>query len=246
VTVVTVTAEPLPVSVAPASVSVVTEQEIRDAHALNSADIMRAVPFVNLAQNGSAGSLSTLTIRGGKPNLVLVMIDGIPANDLSNLLGGAFDFSNLLTHDVERIEVVRGPLSSGFGSEAMSGVVNVITKPTNFESNVIAGVEAGSFGTAGTNVGVEGAEGRLGYKLSGAFLRVGEQVESDSFSTSTFSAAGDFDRSSETIFSWTARWIQFERYGFPEGAAGLTSRFSGFRRPATQAICWAASSFSTR
>jgi vitamin B12 transporter len=219
-TVVTVTGEPLAVSLAPASASVVDEEHMRDAHALTSADIMRAVPFVNLLQNGAAGSLSTVTIRGGKPNQVLVMIDGIPANDLSNLLGGAFDFSSLLTHDVERIEVVSGPLSSGYGSEAMSGVVNVITKPTHYESNLTGGLETGSFGTAGMNLGAQGLEGRLGYKLSGSFLRVGEQVESDAFSTSTFSVASDYSHSSNTILSWTARWIQFDRSGFPEGGGG--------------------------
>ena len=148
------------------------------------------------------------------------MIDGIPANDLSNLLGGAFDFSSLLTHDVERIEVVSGPLSSGYGSEAMSGVVNVITKPTHYESDLSGGLETGSFGTAGVNLGAEGLEGRLGYKLSGSFLRVGEQVESDAFSTSTFSVASDYAHSSNTIVSWTARWIQFDRSGFPEGGGG--------------------------
>lgn len=86
VTTITVTAEPLPVSIAPAAVSVITEEEIDQAHVLTSADLMRDMPFVNLAQNGAAGSLSTVTIRGGKPNLVLVMIDGIPANDLSNFI----------------------------------------------------------------------------------------------------------------------------------------------------------------
>jgi outer membrane cobalamin receptor len=219
-TVITVTGEPLAVSLAPASASVVDDEQIRNAHALTSADIMRTVPFIYLAQNGSSGSLSTITIRGGKPNLVLVMIDGIPANDLSNLLGGAFDFSSLLTHDVERIEVVSGPLSSGYGSEAMSGVVNVITKPTNYEPNLTGGLETGSFGTAGVNLGAEGSQGRLGYKLSGSFLRVGEQVESDAFSTSTFSVASDYSHTSNTGFSWTARWIQSDRSGFPEGGGG--------------------------
>jgi outer membrane cobalamin receptor len=102
-TVITVTGQPLDVSLAPASVSVVDGEHVSNAAALTSDDIMRTVPFVNLEQNGSAGSLGTLTIRGGKPNLVLMLIDGIPVNDLTNLLGGAFDFSTLLTHDVERI-----------------------------------------------------------------------------------------------------------------------------------------------
>jgi vitamin B12 transporter len=219
-TVVTVTGQPLIVSLAPASVTVVSDEQVRNANALTSADIMRTVPFVNLEQNGSAGSLSTVTIRGGKPNLVLTLIDGIPVNDLSNLLGGAFDFSSLLTHDVERVEVVRGPLSSGYGSEAMSGVINVITKPTHYESDVTAGVETGSFGTAGVNLGVEGSQGRLGYKLSGAFLRVGEQVESDQFSASTFSSASDYTLGSDSTMSWSVRWIQFDRSGFPENGGG--------------------------
>lgn len=219
-TVITVTGQPLAVSLAPASANVVDEEQIRAAHALTSADILRTVPFLYLAQNGSYGSLSTMTIRGGKPNLVLVMIDGIPANDLSNLLGGAFDFSGLLTHDVERIEAVSGPLSSGYGSEAMSGVVNVITQPTNYDSDLTAGVETGSFGTAGLNLTAEGLEGALGYKFSGSFLRVGEQVESDLFSMSTFSVASDYRHASNTRYSWTARWIQFDRSGFPEGGGG--------------------------
>ncbi|WP_348269240.1 TonB-dependent receptor domain-containing protein [Edaphobacter sp. DSM 109919] len=219
-TVITVTGEPLAVSLAPASASIVDDEQIRSAHTITSVDIMRTIPTLYLAQNGSLGSLSTVTIRGGKPNLVLVMIDGIPADDLSNLLGGAFDFSTLLVHDVERIEVVSGPLSSGYGSEAVSGVINVITKPTHYESNVLAGVEAGSFGGGGLNLGAEGLQGRLGYKLSGSFLRMGEQVESDAFSTNNFSLASDYSHSLSTIVSWTARWIQLDRSGFPEGGGG--------------------------
>jgi vitamin B12 transporter len=219
-TVVTVTGEPINVALAPASVSVVDEEQVRTAHALTSADILRTVPFMNLEQNGSAGSLSTLTIRGGKPSLVLMLIDGIPVNDLTNLLGGAFDFSILLTPDVERVEVVRGPLSSGYGSEAMSGVVDVITRPAHYESEATAGVQTGSFGTAGLNVGAEGSQGRFGYKLSGAFLRVGEQVESDGFSTSMFSASSDFVQSSASSMSWTVRWIQFQGSSFPPNGGG--------------------------
>ena len=219
-TVVTVTGEPLDISLAPASANVVDKERVRDADALNSDDIMRTVPFVNLEQNGSAGSLSTLTIRGGKPNLVLMLIDGIPLNDLTNLLGGAFNFSTLLTPDVERIEVVRGPLSSNYGSEAMSGVINIITKPAEYESEVIAGVEAGSFGTAGLNLRAEGSRGALGYKLSGAFLRVGDQVESDAFSTSTFSAASNYAHNADSTMSWTVRWIQFQGSSFPPNGGG--------------------------
>ena len=219
-TVITVTGEPLAISLAPASATIVDGEQIRSGHALTSIDIMRSIPTLYVAQNGSSGSLGTVTIRGGKPNLVLTMIDGIPANDLSNLLGGAFDFSTLLTHDLERIEVVSGPLSSGYGSEAVSGVINVITTPTHYEPNVYAGGVAGSFGAAGTNFGAEGLRGRMGYKLSGSFLRMGEQVESDAFSMSDFSLASNYIRRLGTTFNWTARWMQFDGSGFPEGGGG--------------------------
>ncbi|MFZ0772924.1 MAG: TonB-dependent receptor [Candidatus Sulfotelmatobacter sp.] len=220
VTVITVTGEPLNPSLAPASVSVMDGQQVQNSDASTSADIMREVPFVNLEQNGSEGSLSTLTIRGGKPNLVLMLIDGIAVNDLTNLLGGSFDFSTLLTRDVEQIEIVRGPLSSGYGSEAMSGVINVITRPSHYETNLTAGLETGSFGAAGINVGAEGSQGRLGYKLSGQFLRIGDQVESDAFSASTFSASSDFVRNSRESLSWTLRWIQFQGSSFPPNGGG--------------------------
>lgn len=230
-TVVTVTGQPLDASLAPAAVSVVDGEQIANAHALTSDDVVRTIPFVNLEQNGSAGSLSTLTIRGGKPNLVLMLIDGIPVNDLTNLLGGAFDFSTLLTHDVERIEVVRGPLSSSYGSEAMSGVINVITKPAHYESKLTAGVETGSFGTAGVNFTDEGSYGLLGYKLSGAFLRVGNQVESDAFSTSTFSDTTDYAHDTNSTMSWTVRWIQFQGSSFPPNGGG--PELSVLRTPET-------------
>jgi vitamin B12 transporter len=219
-TVVAVTGQPLDVSLAPASASVADGERVQNADALTSDDIMRTVPFVNVEQNGSAGSLSTLTIRGGKPNLVLMLIDGIPVNDLTNLLGGAFNFSTLLTPDVERIEVVRGPLSSNYGSEAMSGVINVITKPAEYESEMIAGLETGSFGTASVNLRAEGSRGAFGYKLSGAFLRVGDQVESDGFSTSTFSATSNYAHSADSALSWTVRWIQFQGSSFPPNGGG--------------------------
>jgi outer membrane cobalamin receptor len=102
----------------------------------------------------------------------------------------------------------------------MSGVINVITKPTHYESDVTAGVETGSFGTAGVNLGAEGSHGQLGYKLSAAFLRVGDQVESDSFSTSTFSAASDYAHSVDSTMSWTVRWIQFQGSSFPPNGGG--------------------------
>src|SRR5580658_3092951 len=88
-TVITVTGQAMPLSAASASVTVITRQEIEDSHADNVGDVLRQVPFLFLTQSGGQGGLTTVTIRGGKPNFTLVMYDGIPINDISNTLGGS-------------------------------------------------------------------------------------------------------------------------------------------------------------
>src|SRR5205085_11984072 len=86
--VIDVTAEGVPESASSASLVVLTREEIEQKHALNFADLLRDVPFLHVAQNGSRGSLASATIRGGKPNFTLVLLDGTPINDISNVLGG--------------------------------------------------------------------------------------------------------------------------------------------------------------
>jgi outer membrane cobalamin receptor len=94
--VVDVTAEGVPESASSASLVVLTRQEIENKHALDFADLLRDVPFLHVAQNGSRGSLTSATIRGGKPNFTLVLLDGTPINDISNVLGGSVDLSSRL------------------------------------------------------------------------------------------------------------------------------------------------------
>jgi vitamin B12 transporter len=73
--------------------------------------------FSRSLKAAQAAGLTTVTIRGGKPNFTLVMIDGIPVNDITHLLGVSFDLSALPIGNIERIEIVRGPLSSVYGSQ---------------------------------------------------------------------------------------------------------------------------------
>src|ERR1700679_446520 len=80
-TVVTVTAQPMPLSATSASVTVLNREYIENSHADTAADLLRAAPFLQIAQSGASGGLTTVTIRGGKPNFTLVMIDGVPVND---------------------------------------------------------------------------------------------------------------------------------------------------------------------
>ncbi|HEY4087607.1 MAG TPA: TonB-dependent receptor plug domain-containing protein, partial [Bryobacteraceae bacterium] len=127
-TVVTVTAQGMPVSEVPASVTVLSRDYIESSHADNAADLLRAAPFLQIAQTGAGGGLTTVSIRGAQSNFTLVMIDGIPVNDSTNLLGGAFDLTTLPVSNIEQVEIVRGPLSSIYGSDAIGGVINFISR----------------------------------------------------------------------------------------------------------------------
>ncbi len=83
-TVVTVTAQAMPLASTSASVTILTRDYIESSHADNAADLLRSAPFLQVAQSGASGGLTTVTIRGGKPNFTLVLIDGIPVNDPTN------------------------------------------------------------------------------------------------------------------------------------------------------------------
>ena len=126
--VVTVSSEAIPVSASAASVTVISANQIRQSGTQSVSDILRQVPFLHMQRAGGQGGLTTVFMRGAKENLVMVMIDGVPVNDITNTLGGSFDFSTLSTDNVERIEVVRGPMSSLYGSEAIAGVINIISR----------------------------------------------------------------------------------------------------------------------
>ena len=98
-----------------------------------------------MLSSGSRGGSATIQLRGGDPNFVLVLLDGVPLNDPTDVEGGAVNLSSLPTSSVEQIEVVRGPLSYFYGSTALSGIVNITTRRgTTEKPQVRASFEGGS------------------------------------------------------------------------------------------------------
>ena len=91
-------------------------------------DALRFVPGLQITQDGGRGGRAALSLRGLDPNHVVVLIDGVRLNDPTNSRGGSFDPTTLALVDIERVEIVRGSLSSVYGSDALAGVVNVITR----------------------------------------------------------------------------------------------------------------------
>jgi len=218
-TVVEVTAEALPVSTSSAPVIVLTREEIEQAHASTAADLLRNIPFLHVAQNGSAGSFTSVTVRGGKPNFTLVLIDGAPVNDITNILGGSVDLSTISPQDIERIEIVRGPLSSLYGSEAVSGVINIISRSESKAGGDIT-LEGGNFGTGKVGLALRGSDHRASYGVSGSYLNVSEQVLSDEFALGTLAGNFRFEASPDKLLDMQAQYLHDQDSSFPMNGGG--------------------------
>ena len=140
--VVTATRLPTPESLAP-DVQVITGQEIQLRQASFAFDVLDTLPGVQISRQGAFGGVTSVMIRGAPSDKTLVMIDGAPVNDPTSP-EGTFDFSTVDLEDIDRIEVLSGPQGSLWGSDAIGGVVSLVTRETD---GWRASAEGGAFGT---------------------------------------------------------------------------------------------------
>ncbi len=125
------------------SVSVVTKQEIDDRGAQNALEIIRGVPGIEVSQSGRRGGVTGIYIRGGESKYNSVMVDGIPLNEF----GGNFDMASLPADGIDRIEVTRGPQSALYGSNAVTGVINIVSSRGEGPPRFTALAEGGTYST---------------------------------------------------------------------------------------------------
>lgn len=218
--VVTVSSQEIPLSETSASIIVLTRERIEESRTETVAELLRTVPFLNLSQAGGMGGLTTVTIRGGEPNFVLVMMDGIPMNDPTNILGGSFDFASMSTDNVDQIEIVRGPLSSLYGSEAMSGVINIISRPGTGPPQVSVRGLVGNFDAWEGAVASQGAINKFSYSLGASYFDIGEQVEKDNYSLGTFAFRSAVQFTKDQALNVTLRFQDKNSAGYPENSGG--------------------------
>ena len=159
---------PIAIEESGSSISIISQQDIEDRQIPFVADLLRDVPGTAISQNGGAGTLTQLRLRGAEANHTLVLIDGIEANDIA--FGSEFNFANLLTCGVERIEVLRGPQSALWGSDALAGVVNVQTKKGSGPLHVESTFSAGRFDTRQNCTGISSGNNFQNFSLYGAYL----------------------------------------------------------------------------
>jgi vitamin B12 transporter len=134
----------IPLDQSPASVSVISSEDIEQKQIERVSDALREVPGLSVVQTGTAGQLTSVFIRGLRSEHTQVLLDGIPINQG---LQGAFNFADLTTEDIDRIEVVRGPQSTLYGPRALAGVIQIFTKQGTGTPGVLLAAEGGSYDT---------------------------------------------------------------------------------------------------
>jgi vitamin B12 transporter len=152
------------------SVTVITAKDIEAKKQTTVSEVLKGIPGVDIARTGGPGAETTVFLRGADSKNTLILIDGMMFNDPSTPNRNA-DIANLITDNIERIEVVRGPMSVLYGSNATAGVINIITKKGKAKPSVQAGMEGGSYDTWKYSGGVQGALDRFNFSLLGATIQ---------------------------------------------------------------------------
>jgi vitamin B12 transporter len=155
------------------SISVVTADDIAEKQFESLPDVLEQVPGLNVVQTGGVGGQTSVFMRGTNANHTKVFVDGIDVSDPSSP-GGTFDFGQFPAQDIQRVEILRGPQSGLYGSDAIGGVINVITKSGSGPAQFTAGAEAGSFDTFNQNAGLSGSLDGFHYTANVEHLHSGE------------------------------------------------------------------------
>ncbi len=146
-----------------ASVTVITREEIERRQAQSVQDLLRGVPGVSIANNGGAGKSTSIFLRGTESDHVLVMIDGVKVGSATL---GTTAFQHIPVSQIERIEVVRGPRSSLYGSEALGGVIQIFTRKGSGTAKPFFSIGYGEYETRETVAGISGSSERGWFNLS--------------------------------------------------------------------------------
>ena len=171
-TVVTATRVPTSLERIGSAISVITAEDLRNRQTTPVSDILREIPGLAVNRNGQLGANTNVRIRGAESQHTKVLIDGVEVNNPDGA-NREYDFANLLAGDIERIEVLRGAQSVLYGSDAIGGVINIITRRGRGAATAYAQVEGGSFKTHREQAGLSGGSQWVDYAFGFSRLETG-------------------------------------------------------------------------
>jgi len=220
------------------NVSVIDEKTIQARNPGSVVDLLRDFPGLFVQQSGGRGSVVSLFTRGAKPNFTLVLLDGVKANDPTNTRGGSYDFSTLDLNDIARIEFVRGPASAIYGSDAVGGVINIISRRGGDHLEAGLKAEGGSFDYARIAGHVSGPIGAATGNLGLSYTDNGMPVDGSSLKNTSLDGSLALPEIAGTAVSFNGRYSNSIATSFPDSSGGPrpggpaqpgSSRYSGRR-----------------
>ncbi|MEM8963141.1 MAG: TonB-dependent receptor [Acidobacteriota bacterium] len=202
---------PLPLGTVGSRVSVITRDEIERRKYATLAELLRTVPGVTVVRNAGPGTQTSVFLRGAASANTLVLIDGLRVNSSTS---GTFDFGDLSTTNIERIEILRGPQSTLYGSEATGGVISIVTRRGGTEREARIRAEAGSDAWQRFDASLSGGQGVFDYSVAGSFLDTdgisavgGIDAEADSHRRSDASVRLGWKLGEAGRLDVTGRWL---------------------------------------
>lgn len=218
-----------PLSQVASSVTVITAADIEREQRRTVTDVLATVPGLNVVQTGGPGGTAQVYMRGTESRHVKVLIDGIDIGDPSDPSGAA-DISQLLAGDIARIEVLRGPQSGLYGSDAIGGVISVTTKKGEGPVKTTASAEGGSFGTFNQTAGFSGSSDKINYAFNIAHFRAtsvpnvpdrlitpGVQQTKSFYDNKTISARLGYDFNENFGVNWVGRFTNSD-FRYPDSS----------------------------
>jgi len=198
------------------SVTVITKQELEQTKKTTVIEVLQEVLGISILQSGPVGSSASVMLRGANSEHTLVMIDGVEVNDPITP-ARTYDFSHLRVEGIERVEILRGPQSTLYGSDAMAGVINIITKKGQGKPQFHLSSLGGSYGTFSGTAGLTGSMERLHYSFwassltsqgfSAANAALEGNTEADGYKNLSLSARADYEISDNIDLDFSARFI---------------------------------------
>ena len=218
--VVTATRVPLPADMLSSAVTVLRGSDLVADGIRTVADALQLVPGATIVETGSFGGQTSLFMRGGESDYVKVLLDGVPLNQP----GGGIDLANLTTDNIDRIEILRGPASVLYGSDAMTGVVQIFTKKGGGGSagaRLGGELRAGTYGSEDGALEVAGRTGKMGYSARvSRFSSDGLYPYNNQYRNSVVSAGFEFAPDARSDVSLTYRYGD-DIYHIPTNGAGV-------------------------
>lgn len=201
------------------SVTVISQEQLAALSSHSLVDALRQVPSIWVEEQGGPGGLTAIALRGAEANHTLVLLDGVQLNDPTNTRGGAFDVNNINIDSVKRIEIIRGAQSAIYGSDALAGVIHIITVEPTKTAQTNLSVAAGEDGYKTASITSTGSVNDVGYAVKLQSKDAGEPIEGSSAENKEALVKLDWKHDAHTL-DFSYRYFDGEKTTFPEQSGG--------------------------